>query len=254
MRLEEKVAVITGGASGMGKATALLFAKEGAKVVVSDINEQGGESVVEEIRKKGSDAIFVYADVAEEESVKNMIRKTVERYGTLDVLFNNAGIPSPLIKTTDITVKVWDRMMAVNQRGVFLGCKYAVPVMLKNEGGSIINTASGSGLRGDTLHAHYSVSKGGVVLFTKALAKEVAPHNIRVNCVCPGIIDTPMSLRFTEGGDRPSEKLQEETIQRIPLGRLGTPEEVASVVLFLASEESSYVTGAALPVEGGLLA
>jgi NAD(P)-dependent dehydrogenase (short-subunit alcohol dehydrogenase family) len=244
-RLDGKVAIITGAGAGMGRAAAILFAKEGAKVVVACRTVEAGEETVKMIKEAGGEAKFVKADVSKADDVKNMVKKTVDTYGKLDVIYNNAAILGRAAFTENITEEEWDKIMAINLKGVWLGMKYAIPEMLKNGKGSIINTASQCGERGTRNLGAYSASKGGVLALTRVTAMELAKKNIRVNALNPGIIATPMALTL------PKEE-QEGFAAIIPQGRLGRPEEIAYAALFLASDESSHVTGHALVVDGGL--
>jgi NAD(P)-dependent dehydrogenase (short-subunit alcohol dehydrogenase family) len=246
MKLKGKVAVITGAGSGIGRATALLFAEEGAKVVVADYTVEGGKETVKQIKAKGGEATFVAVDVSQAADVQKMIKTAIDKYGRLDILHNNAGIEGPLGPTENVSEADWERVLAVNLKGVFLGSKYAIPQMLK-QGGVIINTASIAGLVGVTNMPAYCASKGGIVLLTKAMALECAKKNIRVNCICPGAIKTPMFYRFT-GFQLEAEKL---FCEGEPIGRCGGPEEIAQAALYLACEQSSFVTGTALVVDGG---
>ena len=244
-RLDKKVAIITGAGMGMGQAGALLFAREGAKVVVVDWNAEAGEETVKMIREAGGEAIFVRADVSKARDVENMVKKTIGTYGKLDIIYNNAAIIGRPTFTEDVTEEEWERIMSVNLKGVWLGMKYAIPEMLKGAGGSIVNTASQCGDRGTRNLSPYCAAKGGVLALTRITAMELAKKNIRVNALNPGIIATPMALRS------PSEEVRSfEAI--IPQGRLGKPEEVAYAALFLASDESSHVTGHTLVVDGGI--
>jgi NAD(P)-dependent dehydrogenase (short-subunit alcohol dehydrogenase family) len=241
-KLTGKVAAITGAASGIGKATALLFAREGARVVVADVDELGGQEVVETIRQRGGEALFAFTDVTAAADVERMINLAVDIYGQMDILFNNAGI-GHRIPVHECSEEDWDRVIAVNLKGVFLGCKYAARVMLRQGGGTIINTASGAGLVGAIRSPAYSASKGGVVVLTKQMANDYAQHNIRVNAICPGAVDTPlMGVVYREISDDPKEakRIYES---RLPRGRLITPEEVAHVALYLASDEIGAMTG-----------
>lgn len=253
MRLKDKVALVTGAASGIGRATAALFGQEGAKVMCADVDAEGAERVAQQIADGGGEAASLQADVSQAADVERMVRRTVERWGRLDVLVNNAGIVF-LLPLTQVPEEQWDQLMNVNLKGVYLGCKYAIPQMVGQGKGTIVNTASIAGLRGFATYDTYCASKGGVVQLTKALAVEFARMNIRVNCVCPGIIDTGMIDRgvVEQGIDR--AEFVAMAGQSHPMGRIGRPEEVAAAILFLASEEASFVTGVALPVDGGLWA
>jgi NAD(P)-dependent dehydrogenase (short-subunit alcohol dehydrogenase family) len=255
MRLKEKAALITGAASGIGRATALLFGQEGAKVMCADVNGEGAERIARQIADTGGEAASVQVDVAREAEVQRMVRDTVERWGRIDILYNNAGIGTggPV---TQVSEEEWDRLIDINLKGVFLGCKHAIPEMLKTGGGAIVNTASDAGLRGSAWLSTYCASKGGVVLLTKSLAVEWAQQGIRVNCVCPGVIRTPILDPFIKQAQEAFGTTPDATWERLaavhPIGRVGEPEEVARAVLFLASDEASFITGVALPVDGGL--
>jgi NAD(P)-dependent dehydrogenase (short-subunit alcohol dehydrogenase family) len=250
--LTGKRALITGGASGIGRATALLFAQEGAAVSVVDLDAEGGRKVIGEIQRAGGRAIFVRADVSSEEDCREAVRRTVSALNGLDILFNNAGIVRRG-SIMEVSEQEWDQVMAVNVRSAFLLSKYAIPVMARAGGGVIVNAASGWGLVGGPRAAAYCASKGAIVSLTKSMAIDHGPENIRVNCVCPGDTDTPM-LRDEARQLGQSEKLFLQEAAQRPLGRIGTPEEVAQAVLYLASDASSYVTGTALIVDGGGLA
>ncbi len=250
--LEGKVTLITGGASGIGRATALLFAREGAAVAIVDVNELEGEAVVQTIVNEGGKAIFVRADVSKAVDCQFAVHQTVKQLGKLDALFNNAGIIRRA-SVTELSEEDWDRVMAINVKSVFLLSKYAIPIMTKAGGGVIINTASGWGLIGGRKAAAYCASKGAVVLLTKAMAIDHGAQNIRVNCICPGDIDTPMLRDEAKQLGQPEDKFLAESAQR-PLQRIGKPEEIAQAVLYLASDASSFVTGTALVVDGGGLA
>lgn len=241
-KLADKVALITGAASGIGRATALLFAREGAKVVVVDINQIGGQDTVETICQGGGEAIFVLADVTGAADAERMVKTAVETYGQLDILFNNAGV-AHRASVDECSVEDWDRVIAINLKGVFLGSKYAIPVMKRQGGGTIINTASGAGLVGTVRSPAYCASKGGVVLLTKQMALDFARDNIRVNAICPGAVDTPlMEVVFREISDDLAEgkRIYEE---RLPRGGMLAPEQVAHAALYLASDESGFMTG-----------
>ena len=249
-KIDGKVAIITGAASGIGKATAILFAQEGAKVVVADVLDKLGEETVKTINESGGKAVFVHADVSKAEDVKNMVKKAVDTYGRLDIIFNNAGIEGATADTANYPESVFDKVIAINLKGVWLGIKYAVPELLKNGGGSIINTSSVAGLVGFAGLSAYNATKGGIIQLTKTAALEYAKQNIRVNCIAPGVIETPMVERALKG--QPEAKAA--FIQIEPVGRFGKPEEIAKAALFLASDDSSFVTGTVLTVDGGLTA
>ena len=245
MRLEGKVAIISGGARGMGAAEAKLFAREGAKVIICDVLEDEGRQTEAEINEVGGDAVFVKLDVTSQDEWENAVNTAIERFGKLDILVNNAGI---IVQSTieDMTVELWDKVMDVNAKGVFLGTKTAIPHMKEAGGGSIVNISSISGIVGqDNVNAGYNASKGAVRIFTKAAAVQYAKENIRVNSIHPGPIATPMTA---EGRADPERVAL--TAERTPLGRYGEPEEVANAVLFLASDEASYVTGSEIVVDG----
>jgi NAD(P)-dependent dehydrogenase (short-subunit alcohol dehydrogenase family) len=248
MRLEGKVAIITGAASGIGVATALLFAKEGTKVVVADLNESGGNETVDQIRSDGGAAIFVRTDVTSAKDAEAIVKSTIDAYGKLDVLFNNAGIAMRL-PVADLPEEDWDRCIEINLKGIFLGSKYAIPEMIKNGGGSIINMASMFGIVGAKIRAAYVASKGGVVNLTRGMALDYAPNNIRVNCICPGFTDTPLIQAIV-----PTPEARQALGEDHPMGRLATPLDIAYGALYLASDESSFVTGIALPIDGGYTA
>ena len=249
MRLKGKVAIISGGARGMGAAEAKLFAREGAKVIICDVLEDEGRQTEAEINEVGGDAVFVKLDVTSQDEWENAVNTAIERFGKLDILVNNAGI---IVQSTieDMTVELWDKVMDVNAKGVFLGTKTAIPYMKEAGGGSIVNISSISGIVGqDNVNAGYNASKGAVRIFTKAAAVQYAKENIRVNSIHPGPIATPMTA---EGRADPERVAL--TAERTPLGRYGEPEEVANAVLFLASDEASYVTGSEIVVDGGYTA
>lgn len=241
-RLEGKVALITGAASGIGRESAILFAEEGAKVVVADYAVAEGQETVKKIQDASGVAIYVKADVSKSSDIKGMIDSTVKAFGRLDILFNNAGIQgSNRVCIADLTEEEWDKVMDINLKSVFRAAKLAIPIMLKQGGGAIINTASAQGLGGTITIGPYCTSKAAVIMLTKVLAAEYGRSNIRVNCICPGVIETPMSSEFIHF-------LKTETLAA---GRPGQPREVAYAALFLASEESSYIHGASLMVDGG---
>ena len=244
-KLEGKASIITGAARGIGRATALLFAKEGSNVVIADILEKEGKETEDEINRKfeGVKALFIKTDVSKEDDVKNMIERTVKEFGGIDVLVNNAGI-LPLGTIEETSVETWDRVIDVNLKSMFLCCKYVVPYMIKRGKGAIINVSSINGLIGGRRMVAYATAKAGVIGLTKSLALDLAPYNIRVNAVAPRTIETAMYRAY-----RKPEQIKER-IKTIPLGRLGKPEEVASVILFLASDDASYVIGDVIVIGG----
>jgi NAD(P)-dependent dehydrogenase (short-subunit alcohol dehydrogenase family) len=250
--LTNKRALITGGASGIGRATALLFAREGAAVAVADLDEAGGQAVAQTITDEGGQVIFVPCDVTRAADCQRAVRFTVEELGGLDVLFNNAGV---IRRATvlDTTEEEWDRVMAVNVKSIFLLSKYAIPVMAQAGGGAIVNTASGWGLVGGRNAVSYCASKGAVVNMTRAMALDHGEQNIRVNCICPGDTDTPMLRDEARQLGASDEDFMIEAADR-PLRRIGRPEDIAQAALYLASDAASFVTGAALVVDGGGLA
>ncbi len=248
MRLKDKVALITGAGSGMGESAARLFGREGAKVVVSDILEKEGAAVAGAIRGGGGDAIFLKLDVADEDQWREAIRGAIARYGRLDILVNNAGISGAV--SDRMNVEYFDKLMQVNQRGTFLGMKYAIPEMQKKGGGSIVNLSSISGFVGqEFVHMGYNGAKAAIRVMTKSAAVQYARENIRVNSVHPGVMP-PMRTSVTAA----DPKIREKTIESIPMRRAGRVEEAAYAMLFLASDEASYITGTELVVDGGYLA
>jgi NAD(P)-dependent dehydrogenase (short-subunit alcohol dehydrogenase family) len=249
--LKDKVAIITGARRGMGRTHALTLAKAGAKVVVSDISLEDCQKVVKEIEKEGGQAMALKCDVSKKEEVEAMVKKTIETFGKVDILVNNAGILQfkPLLELTE---EDWDKVLGVNLRGYFLCAQACAKEMIKQKlGGAIVNIASiamgGMGV-GFPAISHYCASKGGIVAMTEAVALELAPHNIRVNAIAPGAIDTPMS-----SSTKQDPKVLEGTLARIPMHRMGKPEEISNAVLFLASDKSSYMTGSVVVVDGGWL-
>jgi NAD(P)-dependent dehydrogenase (short-subunit alcohol dehydrogenase family) len=245
-----KVALVTGAASGIGRESALAFARAGAKVVCADVTQDAGEETVKMIKDMGGDATFVKCDVSQDAQVKALVDKAVELYGHLDFAHNNAGIEGAMGFCKECTEENWDRTIAINLKGVFLCCKYEIPYLIKNGGGAIVNTASVAGLVGFPGLPAYCASKGGVVQLTKTLALEVATENIRVNAVCPGVIKTPMIDRLTN--DDPAALKSFTDME--PVGRLGSPAEIADVVVYLCSDEASFVTGVPMPVDGAFIA
>lgn len=249
MRLTNKVAIITGGGSGFGKAASILFSMEGAKIVVAQRTETTGKKTVNYVKKQGGDAIFIRTDVTSASDVEKMVKTTVDKYGKIDILFNNAGVSGKGI-VEDFDEAEWDKMYATNVKSVFLGAKYAVPFMKKAGSGVIINTASIGAVRPRMGTTAYASSKGAVIILTKALALELAPFNIRVNCINPVASDTPMMRGLSVHA--PSwEDFKAGTLSTIPMGRLATPDDIAYAALYLASDEASIVTGACLDVDGG---
>lgn len=246
-RLDNKVAVITGAASGIGQATALRFAGEGAAVVVADLNESGGEATVRGCRENGGRAVFHKTDVSAEADLKALIERAVKEFGRLDITYNNAGFVGALGPLEEITAEAWDRTHAVLLRGVFFGIKHSIPAMRKAGGGSIISTASIAGMRGGFGPTIYSAAKSGVINLTECAAVELAKDRIRVNCICPGGIHTPI---VGERTDRGAAALAESQ----PLARAGQPEDIANMALFLASDESDWITGTSMLVDGGYMA
>ncbi len=249
MRLAGKVAIVTGGTSGIGRATALLFADEGAAVSITGRDERRGREVVEEIEGRGGRAIFVRADVRVAEDCRRTVEATIAAFGRVDVLFNNAGV-FVAADAIDCTEEEWDAQVDTSLKGTFLMSKLVLPHMVARGGGSIVNNASGWGLVGGDRAVAYCAAKGGVVVMTKAMAIDHGRQGVRVNCVCPGDTETPMEHADAAHRGMTWRAYVEGASDR-PLGRMGEPEEVARAVLFLASDESSFVTGAALPVDGG---
>ena len=244
MRLTNKVAIITGAGSGIGRTSALLFAREGAKLVVADINDTGGEETVESIKASDGEAIFVHTDVSLAAEVENLAKVAEDRFGRVDILFNNAGINMARTAVEDIEEDFWDRMYAINVKGIFLAAKYIAPEIKKTGGGVIINTASTLGISPQVYLSPYSSSKAAIINLTKALAGELAP-TIRVNCINPTAVETPMMKRVTK-------ERMEELVKTIVLRRICKPEDIAYAALYLASDESSMVTGTSITVDGGI--
>ena len=246
-----KVALVTGGSSGIGRAAALAFAREGAKVVVADIQVEGGEETVGMVRGSGGEALFVKADVSKGGEVEALIAKAVGTYGRLDCAFNNAGVEAEqgLVLLCDYPEEEFDRLIGINLKGVWLCMKYEIPQMVKQGGGAIVNTASIAGLVGCGLSAAYVASKHGVVGLTKTAALDYARAGVRVNAVCPGVTRTPM-VDALVGGDA---EMEAQIVELHPIGRLASPEEIAEVAVWLCSDEASFVTGHAMPVDGGFV-
>lgn len=252
MKFKEKVALITGAGSGIGKETALALAKEGAKIMVSDINEETGQQTVDAIKELGQDAMFIKANVAKYEEVEKMVEATVAAYGRIDIAINNAGIGSLPARTADKPLKAWDRVMAVNASGVFYGMKLQIQQMMKQGGGVIVNTASVAGLKGLPNNIAYTASKHAVVGMTKAAAMEYAQRNIRINAVCPAFTTT--ALFDPEEMDKMKEGISEKLKAFIPMKRFGNVSEISDAILWLVSDQASFVTGQALAIDGGLTA
>jgi NAD(P)-dependent dehydrogenase (short-subunit alcohol dehydrogenase family) len=249
-RVDGKIALVTGAGSGIGRATALVFAREGAKVVVADVVVDGGEETVRQIKAAGGAALFVKADMAKAAEVEAMVQKAVTTYGRLDCAHNNAGIEGATGRTADYREEDWDRVIRINLTGVWFCMKYEISQMLKQGGGAIVNTASDAGLLGVPQMPAYVASKHGVVGLTKTAALEYAKSGIRVNAVCPGVIKTPMVERITSQRAGRAERMAAAE----PVGRMGKPEEIAEAVVWLCSEAASFVTGLPMSVDGGIAA
>jgi NAD(P)-dependent dehydrogenase (short-subunit alcohol dehydrogenase family) len=250
MRLEDKVSIITGGGGGMGRVAALMFAAQGAKVVVAEYSEAAGAETVDGVRAAGGEATFVKVDVSKESDAKAMIDHAVTTYGRLDALYNNAGImPEADHSVVDTSVEDWDQVMAVNVRGVFLGCKYAIPKMVEQGSGSIINISSFVALMGcSNPQDAYTASKGAVLALTKSLAVQFAPKGVRTNAICPGPVETPLLMDWLVK-DEDAKRIR---LARNPTGRFGKPEEIVYMAMYLASDESRWTNGAAMVVDGGI--
>jgi NAD(P)-dependent dehydrogenase (short-subunit alcohol dehydrogenase family) len=249
MRLQPKVALITGATSGIGEATARLFSHEGAKVAITGLNDERGAAVLKDIKQHSRESIFIRSDVRRADDCKRAVDETVRAFGRIDILFNNAGVFYPET-ALECSEQQWDEQIDVNLKGVFLMSKFTLPPMIAQGHGVIINNASGWGLVGGDHAVAYCASKGGVVLLTKALAVDHGRQGIRVNCICPGDVDTAMLPSDAKMRGLPWEKYLEDCKNR-PMGRIGKPEEIAKAVLFLASDDSSFMTGSALVVDGG---
>lgn len=247
-RLEGKVAVITGAASGMGRASAQRFAREGARVVVADIQVEAGQALAADL----PDGLFVHTDVSQPEQVQALVETTQRHYGRLDIMFNNAGVSTDTVRLADSTIEQWRKVLSVNLEGVFYGMKYAIPAMLSGGGGVVLNTASVAGMVGVEYNSLYGTTKAGVVQLTKTAALEYAKQNIRVNALAPGATDTPM---LHQGVQQPNpEEFLQLLAQPHPIPGLITPEQIAAAALFLVSDEAAFITGVILPIDGGYLA
>lgn len=247
------VAVITGGASGMGKSTALLFAREGAAVVVGDVDDVAGSQLVEEARDAGLSLTYQHTDMSREDEVAALIVRAEKDHGKLDTIFNNAGIEQPITPSDAVTEALFERVIDVNLKGTFFGCKHAIPALLRNGGGTIVNNSSVSAFANVGGNLSYAASKGGIMSMTRVIAIEYAARNIRCNAINPGVIDTGMNRRNLEKATDP-DALEQKWRSITPLGRMGTGDEIGEAVLFLASRQSSFVTGIGLVIDGGRIA
>jgi NAD(P)-dependent dehydrogenase (short-subunit alcohol dehydrogenase family) len=255
MRLQGKVALITGSGRGQGRTAAILFAKEGAVIVVNDVNVKCGQETVEMIKDVGSEAIFVEADISKTADVQKMIDAATNSFGKLDVLYNNAGVFWPHkgdVPVTELDEDIWDKVLSINLKGVYLCCKYGIRELIRNQGGSVINMASIAGIIGADTAQAYVAAKGGVISLTRSLAVQYAPHHVRANVICPGAMDTPMLDDVLR--DPTYWYTKEQITEFYPLGKIGAPEDVAYLAVYLASEESSFVTGSVFVVDGGYTA
>jgi NAD(P)-dependent dehydrogenase (short-subunit alcohol dehydrogenase family) len=242
-----KVAFVTGAGSGIGRAAAVAFARAGASVVVADVSGRGSQETAQSIEEFGGRALAIECDVTRTEHVTAALDKAVEEFGHLDFAFNNAGAEQPVTPAADLTEQEWDRIAGVNLRGVFLCMKYEIPLMLRNGGGVIVNTSSGAGVKGFKGQAAYAAAKHGVIGLTKSAALDYASQNIRVNAVCPGIIETSMMDRFTGG----TSEGRQRVIAQEPVGRMGKPDEIAAAVVWLCSDPAAFVIGHAMVIDGG---
>lgn len=250
MRLQDKVCLITGAGSGMGQVAARMFAAQGAKVAVCDIRDEAGQQTVEQVQEKGGDARFFSCDVSNEHSVSSAVNELMDTYGKVDVLYNNAGImPAEDESVIHTSEEVWDRVMAVNVKGIFLTCKYVIPEMMKQRRGSIINIASFVAFMGCTVPQDaYTASKGAVVSLTRSLAVQFRPHGIRTNAICPGPIETPLLMDWLVK----DEAARQVRLSRQPSGRFGKPEDIVNCAIYLASDESDWTNGAIMNIDGGI--
>jgi NAD(P)-dependent dehydrogenase (short-subunit alcohol dehydrogenase family) len=253
MRLEGKVVIITGGSSGMGRSTAELFAREGASVVLGDTDQAAGEQVAEAIRTAGHHALFQVCDVRSEEQTAALVASAEKHFGKLDIIFNNAGVEQPVTPSHELDEAVFERVSDITLKGTFLGCKHAIRSFLKTGGGVIVNNSSVSAYANVGGNLSYASTKGAIMSLTRVLAIEYAQRNIRVNAICPGVIDTGMNRRNLELAEDP-ETLRKKWISATPMGRMGTGEDIAQTVLYLASDQSSFTTGIGLLIDGGRVA
>jgi NAD(P)-dependent dehydrogenase (short-subunit alcohol dehydrogenase family) len=253
VRLAGKVAIVTGGAGGMGRSTAMLFAKEGASVVVGDVDLAGGAQLENEVAKAGGKLVFRRCDVSSEKDVANLVATAERIYGKLDTIFNNAGIEQPTTPSTEVTEDLFDKVIGINLKGTFFGCKHAIPALLRNGGGTIVNNSSVSAFANVGGNISYAASKGAVMSLTRVLAIEYARQNIRVNAINPGVIDTGMNVRNKARAADP-DAWTARSMAVTPMGRMGTGEEIAETVLYLASDQSAFVTGIGLLIDGGRVA
>jgi len=247
------VAVVTGGASGMGRSTALLFAREGAKVVVGDVDDAAGGALIDEAKAGGLAIAFQRTDVSSEEQVAALVARAETDFGKLDTIFNNAGIEQPVTPSDEITEALFERVIDINLKGTFFGCKHAIPALLRNGGGTIVNNSSVSAFANVGGNLSYAASKGGIMSMTRVIAIEYATRNIRCNAINPGVIDTGMNRRNLKKASDP-DALEQKWRSITPLGRMGTGDEIGEAVLFLASKQSSFVTGIGLVIDGGRIA
>jgi NAD(P)-dependent dehydrogenase (short-subunit alcohol dehydrogenase family) len=252
-RLFGKVAIITGGANGMGRTTALLFAREGAKVVVGDIDAQAGASLVAEAKAAGGELLYLRCDVSKEADVAHLVAHAETSFGKLDTIFNNAGIEQPATPSAELSEEIFDRVIGINLKGTFFGCKHAIPALMRNGGGTIVNNSSVAAFANVGGNLSYAASKGAVMSLTRVLAIEYAAHGIRANAINPGVIDTAMNMR-NRARAADADGWTTRALAAIPMGRMGTGLEIAETVLYLASDQSSFVTGIGLVIDGGRVA
>lgn len=250
MRLKDKVSLITGSGRGIGRASAMLFSKEGSSIVIADIDEEGGQKTRSDIIGNGGKAIFIKADISKKEDVKNLVNKTIDEFGKLHILYNNAGVfwKKKDGRITDIDEDIWNKILDINLKSTYLCCKYGIPEIIKSGGGSVINMASSAGVIGVPGCDAYTASKGAIVSMTRSMAAEYGPFNVRVNCIVPTHIETQM---FEESTRNVPGFNEDKFLKTFPLGKYGKPEDIANAALFLASDESSFVTGSMCTVDGG---